>query len=318
MKQICSDLRRDRGGVPSGFTLIELLVVIAVIAILAALLLPAMSRAKDSGLGASCLSNVKQIGYSVFMYADDNKQVFPAPAVWWQAGPFHNRLGQVCGSEWYVGNAATTATPVPNTPAPMIQPYLKNPLGWVCPKRRRGMTFTTAPGSFDPSITGFLSYGFNEIGCFCLANPAGGMQSPTPSFKVTLVTHPAQLVAITDVSGSNNPGDCDGNPGPGSGNSNPVCGDAAWLDDEWGANSGQTFPVDGFNGRLQTAWAKHNKTVNVLYADGHAEITLVSRLTWGVFWGAYGPTAPLPPGIQWNASISRPSYDTQVWSNMEE
>jgi prepilin-type N-terminal cleavage/methylation domain-containing protein/prepilin-type processing-associated H-X9-DG protein len=314
----CFRRKREDRVLPSGFTLIELLVVIAVIAILAAMLLPALSRAKDNGLGASCLNNTKQIGYCVVMYADDNKQVFPAPSVWWRPGPFKNRLGQTCGGEWLLPDQVT-----PNTPAPMIEPYLKNPLGWVCPKRRRGMTFTTASGSFDPSITGFLSYGFNEIGCFCLANMNGsGMQSPTPPFKATLALHPAQLVCISEVSGSNNPGDCDGNPGPGSGNAgNADCGDAAWLDDIWGSNSGQLFPVDSFNGRLQTAYGKHINRVNVLYADGHAEITLASRLTWGAFWGVFGspPVWPaLPGGQTWSESISRPLYDSQVWSNMPE
>jgi prepilin-type N-terminal cleavage/methylation domain-containing protein/prepilin-type processing-associated H-X9-DG protein len=329
LKENYSYCELKRGKVFAGFTLIELLVVIAIIAILAAMLLPVLSKAKESGLGASCLSNTHQIGLGVLMYADDNKQFFPDPGppddpVWWQAGPFKNRLGQTCGGEWYAGDAQTAPTPIPNTPAPMIQPYLKNPLTWVCPKRQRGLNFTTAPGTFDPSITGFLSYGFNEIGCFCLANiDGGGMQTPTPPFKLTLALRPSQLLCISEVSGSDNPGDCDGNPGPGSGNAgDPDCGDAAWLDDVWGANSGEVFPVDGFNGRLQTAYAKHNgNTVNILYADGHSETTLASRLTWGVFWGVYGgpPLWPaLPAGVLWNESISRTLYDSQVWSNMPE
>lgn len=68
-----------------GFTLIELLVVIAIIAILAAMLLPVVSKAKESGRNVVCKSNLRQLSLGMLMYADDNRSYLP-----WSGGVDRN------------------------------------------------------------------------------------------------------------------------------------------------------------------------------------------------------------------------------------
>lgn len=60
-----------------GFTLIELLVVVAIIAVLASLLLPALGKAKENAKQSACISNLKQLGTAIFMYAQDNDDYGP-------------------------------------------------------------------------------------------------------------------------------------------------------------------------------------------------------------------------------------------------
>ena len=152
-----------------GFTLIELLVVIAIIAILAAILFPVFSRAREKARGASCMSNMKQLALAVIQYTQDYDEKLPIGRSTNGDNPFtfvryDGVIVRTQGYWWLT-----------------IQPYMKNLQIMICPS-------VGIPRGHPRSGSRTGSYGANYRGVF-------GRR-----FPVHLSSHsqPGELVMITD------------------------------------------------------------------------------------------------------------------------
>jgi prepilin-type N-terminal cleavage/methylation domain-containing protein/prepilin-type processing-associated H-X9-DG protein len=264
-----------------GFTLIELLVVIAVIAMLAAMILPALAAAKEKARQIGCLSNQKQWGVAIMMYADDNSQYYPFPRelayvatpdhnpVWMEmyADEMHNQqVGTTIGrSAWFNALPAYVASrPLWQYGADSdsitgfnsARSIFKCPTADATPRNP-----ATDP---DPAIGPTFNYGMNARINYPLP--------PETPYNVSKALHPAAFVVFSEerVHSSEVP--------------------------FYGTNPSDLSSSYNFTTRFS---GRHNSGGNLVFGDGHAayfKYSYVCVLRNGQ------PADPGQPDINWAAS----------------
>jgi len=258
--------KKDEKPIRSGFTLIELLVVIAIIAILAAMLLPALAKAKEKAKGINCISNLKQCALAAKMYADDSdgKLMFyglerglPGDSF----APFD--------ANTYICNKDGVRIWWPDVLR--LMNYAPAKKVYDCPSLQLS---ATASGTFVGSTTQPLGIGLNygpqdDDGTIGKLIYTGTLRKPV---KESIVRQPSDTIIFADA-GIN-------------ALANPTAANAdQWYDASLTVGGGSCLLRCGgpaLPGQDATAIPRHSKRLSTGFVDGHAEAIKSSQFGWGL------------------------------------